>query len=253
MESQFIEKNKVKIYSVYHEPTISKFNDVGIVLNYPLGQEYMRCHKLYVNIANQLASYGFHVLRYDYEGTGDSDGDFSVLSMESCLEDLDRSVKELREAIGINKVLLVGARFGATLSMIYAKKVPIDGLVMLSPIINGKKYLKEIEKDYKDWLKGSFTKEKYVDKIGMSIFGFQFTHHFLNEIKSIAFTKKDFHFELPVLVMANNEEALDCTENVTYKRLNNDKFWIKKETEESKSLVPIYEVNSIIEWVQQNS
>ena len=44
----------------------------AIVLCQPLGHGYLRAHRAFRNLAVSLASQGFHVLRFDYYGCGDS-------------------------------------------------------------------------------------------------------------------------------------------------------------------------------------
>src|SRR5579871_6007661 len=118
MEYQFIKKQTGNLYSVYHAPEALSNNQTGIILCYPYGQEYIRCHKLYVNMANKLAVLGFHVLRFDYYGTGDSSGEFPSITIDGSLGDIDVAINELKESCDISKVILIGVRFGATLSLL---------------------------------------------------------------------------------------------------------------------------------------
>ena len=47
----------------------------GAVLCYPWGQEYLRSHKAMCFLASLLSDRGFHVLRFDWYGSGDSAGE----------------------------------------------------------------------------------------------------------------------------------------------------------------------------------
>ncbi len=70
------------LYGVHHHPSTTS-QQIAILLCYPLGHEYMRSHRAFVRLSDQLAVKGFHVLRFDYFSTGDSAGDDG----EACLDD----------------------------------------------------------------------------------------------------------------------------------------------------------------------
>ena len=71
----------------------------AVVLCPPLGGEFVRAYRVWRILAEQLASIGFDVFRFDYEGTGDSAGDVTEPGrVEAWLRNIDRVVKEAREA-----------------------------------------------------------------------------------------------------------------------------------------------------------
>ncbi len=252
MEHQYIESGKKQLYSVYHEPKIGDNDKTGIILCYPLGQEYIRCHKLYVNLAKKLVEHGYHVLRFDYSGTGDSLGSYSSVTVKDCLEDIGIAIKELKELCGVTRVLLMGVRFGATLSIIYSQNNKVDGLILWNPITNGSDYLKEIDKSYKNWLSGSFTKEKRYKEKSLNNFGYLFSSMFVKNIKSIFIDEKYNNINIPTLLIDDSKLFLkEELNNVTFKKAKNKEFWIKGENEREKSMVPVYEVNNIVNWVNQ--
>lgn len=250
MEYQFIRKQKGDIYSIYHAPESFSNDQVGIVLCYPYAQEYIRCHKLYVNMANKLSALGFHVLRFDYYGTGDSGGDFPSITIADSLEDIDLAINELKASCDISKVILTGVRFGATLSLLYAKKHKVDGLVLWNPIIDGSKYLRNIDADYRRWLSGSFTKEKKISGTGMSNFGFLFSAAFKQEIKNTCIQKTDLVNRVPTLLLDEGDTlGISNSPNVTFFESVNKEYWLKRENELSKSMIPVRELNKTLEWV----
>ena len=48
--------------------------ETGVVLCAPFGCEWLWAHRMYRRLASALEAQGFAVLRFDYEGTGDSRG-----------------------------------------------------------------------------------------------------------------------------------------------------------------------------------
>jgi pimeloyl-ACP methyl ester carboxylesterase len=62
---------------ILHEPDQSVARGVCILLLSPGIKGRVGPHRLYLKIASRLVSLGFHVLRFDYDGLGDSEGEIS--------------------------------------------------------------------------------------------------------------------------------------------------------------------------------
>jgi pimeloyl-ACP methyl ester carboxylesterase len=209
-------------------------HETGVVLCYPYGQEYIRCHKLYVNLANKLAKRGFHALRFDYYGTGDSSGDCTALTVKESLNNIKMIITRFKESCGISRVVLFGVRIGASLAAMYSQYPGIDALVLWDPVLDGRSYLKDIELSYRTWLKGSFAKERRKNHSCMENFGFQFSMALVNEIREITICKEELRSDIPTLVLVSNSE-----------------YWIKREDEFDKAMVPVNETRKTLEWLDK--
>ena len=132
---------------VYHAPGTASESERGVVLCYPFGQEYMRSHRAFRQLAVLLARSGHHVLRFDYYGTGDSMGDSVDGSLEEWVGDIETAVEELRAMTGVSQVSLVGLRLGASMACIASTFLtpPADELVLWDPVVCGDDYLAELE------------------------------------------------------------------------------------------------------------
>lgn len=247
-----MENGRERLYSVYHAPVTSDL-DWGVVLCYPFAQEYIRCHKLYVNLANRIAAEGFHTLRFDYHGTGDSPGDFSAVSIEQCRRSIGLAIEEMKEAFGVTRIILAGVRLGATLSLLYSSDHEVDGLILWNPVYSGEKYLDKIEREYQTWLSGSFTNERSNAKGSVTSFGFTFSPDLVKEIKSIVVSESNFTTKLPTLVIDDFSLAVKGTPNIIFETTTCKEFWIKRDNEREKSIVPMQELNRIIDWLKQLS
>jgi alpha-beta hydrolase superfamily lysophospholipase/SAM-dependent methyltransferase len=117
-----------------------------VVLCNPLGYEAMCVHGTYRHLAQRLATAGFHALRFDYHGTGDSSGDDDEPDrVRAWLESIDAAVEALRVAAGVRAVALVGVRFGATLAAVAAAgRRDVQSLVLWAPCASGRAYLREL-------------------------------------------------------------------------------------------------------------
>jgi len=118
----------------------------GVLLCNPFGQEAIRCHRMLRVLAERLARSGCHVLRFDYFGTGDSDGDDGAGELEAWVEDVVRASAELRRRSGCARLTWFGLRLGATLAALATARAGAapDRLVLWDPVVEGRAYLEEL-------------------------------------------------------------------------------------------------------------
>lgn len=132
------------LYGVYHPPK-TEGRDHGVVLCNAFGQEYMRAHRAYRQLAMLLTRKGFHVLRFDYRGTGDSSGDLDGVTAEDWLADIGYAIDELRDSAGVGRVSLVGLRLGAVLAAgASLSRTDLERLVLWDPVQSGLDYEAEL-------------------------------------------------------------------------------------------------------------
>lgn len=144
MTPLFFGSAEVPLYGVYHPPRENP-RDAGVVLCYPFGQEYMRAHRAFRQLALLLTRKGYHVLRFDYRGTGDSSGDMDGVTADDWVADVGSAIAELREVAGVSSVSVVGLRLGALVAAAACSgRDDIDRLVMWDPILSGAAYESEL-------------------------------------------------------------------------------------------------------------
>ena len=112
----------------------------------PFGQEAIRCHRLLKVLADRLARSGFHVMRFDYFGTGDSDGDDIDGDLASWIGDVCNADHELRARSGCGCSSWFGLRLGASVAAMASSRVTDapQRLVLWDPIVYGTGYLDEL-------------------------------------------------------------------------------------------------------------
>jgi pimeloyl-ACP methyl ester carboxylesterase len=93
-------------------------------------------------LASTLAHDGFHVLRFDYYGTGDSSGGPRDGSLSEWCQNIVTAAADLKECSGVTKVSLLGLRLGATLAAL--TPMDVTNLVLWDPVVDGRKYLDEL-------------------------------------------------------------------------------------------------------------
>lgn len=116
----------------------------SVVICPPLGRDYAYTHYAIRQLAVRLGAVGYLVLRFDYDGTGDSVGDGTDPGrVEAWLASVLTAVAYVRRS-GVRRVSLIGLRFGATLAATAAERDgSIDSLVLWDPIASGRSFLRE--------------------------------------------------------------------------------------------------------------
>ena len=115
----------------------------GVVMCGAHGFEQMAAHKPWRRLAEEIATSGCPVLRFDYPGEGDS-ADPHHLKIADWVGSIRRAVRHLREEAGAEEIALVGLRFGATLAALAAQEDPVERLVLMAPFATGRAYLREM-------------------------------------------------------------------------------------------------------------
>ncbi len=177
MEPLFFGQPHHQLYGVYHPAARSRAVSAGVVLCYPAGQEYIRIHRAFRWLADQLAAAGFHVLRFDYTGQGDSAGEFADASLEQWIADGQLAIEELRSITGVRQVDVVGLRVGTLVAAALADQAAVRRLVLWEarpePGAYHAEFLEQIAKSDQPL-------NDFIDDHGVvHLNGFAFSPHFL--------------------------------------------------------------------------
>jgi alpha-beta hydrolase superfamily lysophospholipase len=118
----------------------------GVVVCNPIGDDAVRSHRVLRHLAERLQRAGFAVLRFDFDGTGDSAGDERDPDrVGTWLGDVGRAVERLRSETGVARVSLVGLRLGATLAAAAAAaRDDIDAVILWRPYPSGGAFVDDV-------------------------------------------------------------------------------------------------------------
>ncbi len=140
------------LFGVYHAPLSAADRDLGIVVCGPVGREYTKTHRALRQLALRLARLGFHVLRFDYRGCGDSSGEPVDADLIRWSQDVSRAADELKDRAGLAKVGLVGLRLGGALALLSTRaRRDVEALVLWEPVLDGGRHLAELRKSNAKW------------------------------------------------------------------------------------------------------
>ncbi len=120
-------------------------SDLGVVIAPPVGYEYWSAHRTLRTLAERLAGRGHCVLRFDFDGTGDSAGDqWDPSRVQAWQVDVDLAAQALR-AWGVAKLVVVGLRVGGTFALLRGGAVRADAVVAWAPVVRGRRYVSELQ------------------------------------------------------------------------------------------------------------
>lgn len=117
----------------------------GVVIAPPLGYEYWSTHRGLRTLAESLARAGRNVLRFDWDGTGDSAGDARDPDRVAAWRaSLAEAVKAMRET-GVERIVLVGLCLGAAFTLLDAAELGADEVVACALVTSGKRFIKHLK------------------------------------------------------------------------------------------------------------
>src|SRR5262245_14853208 len=146
-QPRFIAHGGSHLFGWHHPARPSVRRGVAVVLCPASGGEWVRAYRTWRDLAARLAGVGFDVLRFDYEGTGDSGGTpEECVRPDAWLRSIERVVKEAHAIADSGEVVLVGLRAGAMLAIQAAIAWGgINRLVLWSPFRSGRACVRELK------------------------------------------------------------------------------------------------------------
>ncbi len=124
-----------ELFGLYHP--VSGPASFAALLCPPLGQDMIRSHRAYRQLADALVAQGIAVLRFDYYGSGDSAGNSGDLDWTRCLADTVVAAAELRARSACAHLIGFGARLGGSIALSAAGTVRFSELLLWDPVLDG--------------------------------------------------------------------------------------------------------------------
>jgi pimeloyl-ACP methyl ester carboxylesterase len=231
-----------------------------VILCHPLGEEYIRFHRVYRQLSFRLSNIGFPVLRFDFYGCGDSSGDCQQGQISQWLTDISTAVGEMRHRSGATKICLIGIRFGGTLStMAGIARGDIDGMVLWDAVVSGQAYVEELTTAHQEMLRTAHVKPKprMPDEEQTEILGFPLTASLLTGIERVDLLAIEKRPANNMLVIESDEKASQqkFTEHlrnmgidVVHQHHPNPRFWVWME-DFGRVLTPQQILRSMVSWI----
>jgi pimeloyl-ACP methyl ester carboxylesterase len=125
----FPNRDGLRLFGILHEPTGERRSDLAIILLSPGVKSRVAPHRMYNKMAARFAALGFTVLRFDFYGLGDSEGEvpeplladmYRSIQIGRYAEDTKAAIEWLRSQTGVPRVVLAGLCGGAITGVLAA-------------------------------------------------------------------------------------------------------------------------------------
>jgi pimeloyl-ACP methyl ester carboxylesterase len=224
----------------------------GILCAPPIGREARAGRRAMKTLALALASRGFVTFRFDYDGTGDSSGEFNDVGRdEAWVESVTVATKFLR-SLGLDSVSAVGMRLGATLIGVAADRseLNLSSVVLWDPCESGRSYLRELNaleairrNDFRVVAGASVETSEYV-----------FSPRASDEIRQLSLSKTTLvPFAERTLVMARSDRAVPTRlrnhlsgKTINWQSTNQQSSLL--DADPSWSVLPDQTIDRIVRW-----
>lgn len=142
-EAVVLENAGQRIFGILHRP-LSKSYCPGVLMCHGLAGHKTGKYRLYVILAEKLAALGIASLRIDFRGSGDSEGDFSQVTLESEVSDTLKGLEYLNQQSYIDKsrIGIFGRSVGGTVAIMAAKRYGnVKSLATWAPLFDGDQWI----------------------------------------------------------------------------------------------------------------
>ena len=247
-----------RLHAMWYRPGAASAQPVVLVP--PDGEERDWAVRPLVTAARVLASRGCSVLRFDYYGQGESDGDYEETTIETRVSDLLAATRALRDRTGCAPII-VGTRLGATVALVAAQQQPVAArLALWEPVLDTDQYLQQLLRvnlSTQMVTHGVVVKERpqLLEEaragIPVSVNGYRVTGPFADALLSVDAVAclKRVHGALVVTTGQLGPSAKSLV-NFTAARVQGPPFWKEPKVH---STVPTPFLAPTLEWIQQVS
>lgn len=208
----FFESNGSRLFGVLHVPIEERNKKpYGWIFCSAFAEERGFSQRLMVEWARVLCKEGYFVLRFDYRGYGDSDGNFEEFTVENYFDDLENAIIEFQKRASVPVGGLCGLRLGASIATIGAHRfVPNARLILWEPIISGEKYADQLlrfvmAKEMSDTGRAPRTRDqlKQCLKLGEQVIieGHALTYDIFKSLVEINLMRTDRRLEGPIQIV----------------------------------------------------
>ena len=147
VKPDFFNSQNHRLFGIHYKPPEISANEPRrhtVLMCHPLGHEYARSYRNLQQLAILLAQAGFDVFRFDYQGTGNSEGSSEHLTAQQCSNNIRAASDYIREQSQCEELSILAIRMGVPLT-IQAQLENIENLIAWDPVIHGSTYIKLLE------------------------------------------------------------------------------------------------------------
>lgn len=168
----------------------------------PLLHEHVRSYRFFSQLADRFAEDGAACLRFDYYGTGDSDGADDAFTPQSALADIAVAAAELRRRHGEIPLVLLGIRASALFAARAAGDIEAAALWVWQPVHDGRAFVEGLAARYREELA---SRERFPSRKAPApaqagdLMGFRLSPAFAEELGTCRLDDAPAHLPLAVI------------------------------------------------------
>lgn len=135
-EAITLENNGEKIFGIFHRPLLAEKAPAIVICPGFAGNKSGK-FRMFVTLSKELAKRGIAVLRFDYRGSGDSEGEFQEITLDGKISDTLKCLEFLSShpRIDSTRIGLLGRSLGGAIAILTARRYPsIKSLALWAPV-----------------------------------------------------------------------------------------------------------------------
>jgi len=201
--ASWLKSGDENIFFWHHTP--EKINkNAAIIIIGPIGPEYMSSHRSIRLLADSLSLLGFHSIRYDPIGMGNSSGKLDDPHIwKNWVESPNILADHLQKKFNINDIILIGLRSGCLVLSEAQQRFSIKSAVFWYPLISGTAFIRGIQ------LLDSVLYENKEKSNTLEGGGYPFTQELQNDIKKINIVAQNYNSLENALVITSEISELN--------------------------------------------
>lgn len=136
-----------KIFGVMHRP-IGETKAPAVLICHGLAGNRIGQHRMYVSLSECLSRIGIASFRFDFRGSGDSEGDFSEMTLKGEVADALRAFEflTLQENVDPTRIGVFGRSFGGAIAILAAHRFGnIKSIALWSPVYDTEQWEEQWE------------------------------------------------------------------------------------------------------------
>ena len=186
------------------------------------GGDKVEPHFIFVKLSRILAERGIASVRFDFGGSGESDGDFVDMTISKELDGA-KAILDYAESLDFvdkNRIGILGLSLGGAVASMLAgdRKEDIQSLCLWAPAGNIREIVMDRKKNEKEDLK-KIIKKGYCDVGGLML-----GTDFLKDIENIDIFKKSSNYNKNVLLIhGDNDETIQYSVSKKYMDIYGDR------------------------------
>lgn len=126
-----------QINGILHSPTDCDAPCPAVAFFHGFTGTKVEPHRIFVKTARELAAIGFYALRFDFRGSGDSEGDFSEMTIGGEVSDAVKSIDVLTAMPGVDaeRIGILGLSMGGCVAaFVSGQDARVKSTVMWAPL-----------------------------------------------------------------------------------------------------------------------